>query len=95
MQLKNPRCDKGDTSKGYAYAVSQTLKHVLEQCGNDLTCANLMKVASSISGLEVPMMLPGITITTGADDFYPVEQMQMVQFDGETWQELGEILSAD
>ena len=86
MQLKNPRCDKGDTSKGYAYAVSQTLKHVLEQCGNDLIHANLMKV---------PMMLPGITITTGADDFYPVEQMQMVQFDGETWQELGEILSAD
>ena len=90
-----PRGDKGDTFNGYAYAVSQTLKHVLEQCGDDLTRANVMKVASSINGLEVPMMLPGITITTGADDFYPVEQMQMVRFDGETWQEFGEILSAD
>ena len=50
---------------------------------------------TTIDGLEIPTLLPGITITTGADDFYPVEQMQMVQFDGETWQELGEILSAD
>jgi hypothetical protein len=74
--------------------VANTLAHVLERCGDDLTRANLMKVASSITALELPMMLPGITITTGPDDFYPLEQMQMVRFNGVKWEEIGEVLSA-
>ncbi|MDP6353173.1 MAG: ABC transporter substrate-binding protein [Alphaproteobacteria bacterium] len=89
-----PDGNKGDTFNGYAYAVANTLAHVLERCGDDLTRANLMKVASSITALELPMMLPGITITTGPDDFYPLEQMQMVRFNGVKWEEIGEVLSA-
>jgi hypothetical protein len=39
------------------------------------------------------MLLPGIAINTGPDDFYPIEQMQMQRFDGEHWVPIGPVLS--
>ena len=37
---------------------------VLKQCGNKLTRENLMKQAASIQDLKLPMLLPGITVST-------------------------------
>ena len=36
-----------------------------------------MKQAASIHDLKLPMLLPGITISTSADDFAPIKQMQL------------------
>ena len=78
----------------YAYSVSQTLVYVLERCGDDLSRENIMRQAANIRNLELPMLLPGIKINTGPDDFYPIEQMQMQRFDGEKWVRFGDLLSA-
>jgi CO dehydrogenase/acetyl-CoA synthase alpha subunit len=43
--------------------VAQTLVHVLKQCGDDLTRENVMKEALNLKGLELGMLLPGITST--------------------------------
>jgi len=74
-----------DAFNAYGYTVAQTLVHVLKQCGNDLSRANMMKQAASINGLALPMLLPGIRINTGPNDFFQVEQMQLGRFDGEHW----------
>jgi hypothetical protein len=37
------------------------------------------------------MLLPGITISTAADSFAPIKQMQLMKFDGETWKLFGEV----
>jgi branched-chain amino acid transport system substrate-binding protein len=66
---------------------------VLEQCGNNLTRENLMKRAASVHDLKLPMLLPGITVSTSADDFAPIKQMQLEKFDGNTWQLFGEVVS--
>ena len=79
----------------YAYSVSQTLVHVLERCGDDLSKENIMRQAASIKDLELPMLLPGIKINTSAEDFYPIEQMQMMRFEGEKWVLFGDLLSGD
>ena len=66
---------------------------VLKACGDNLTRENIMKQAASIHNLKLPMLLPGITISTTAGDFAPIKQMQLMKFDGETWKLFGEVLS--
>ena len=66
---------------------------VLRAYGNDLTRANVMKQAANINGQKLPMVLPGITISTSADDFAPIKQMQLAKFDGTTWRLFGEVIS--
>jgi branched-chain amino acid transport system substrate-binding protein len=58
---------------------------VLKACGDDLTRENVMKQAASIHDLKLSMLLPSITISTGADDYAPIKQMQLEKFDGSTW----------
>ena len=67
---------------------------VLKQCGNDLTRENLMKQAASIHDLKLPMLLPGITVSTSATDFAPIKQLQLEMFDGKTWKLFGQVISA-
>ena len=45
--------------------------------------------------VENPMLLPGITMTTGPNDFAPIEAMQLQRFNGETWELFGEIIHAE
>jgi branched-chain amino acid transport system substrate-binding protein len=71
------------------------MQHVLERVGDNLTRENLMKQAASIRGFWVKMLLPGITASTSASDFYPVEAMQMQRFDGKGWQRFGDIVRAE
>ena len=66
---------------------------VLKACGDNLSRENIMKQAASIHNLKLPMLLPGITISTTAGDFAPIKQMQLMKFDGETWKLFGEVLS--
>jgi hypothetical protein len=39
-------------------------------------------------------LLPGIKLNTSATDFHPIEQMQMMRFDGTRWVPFGEIIDA-
>jgi len=85
MQKYYPAGSLEDEFNAYGYTVAQTLVHVLKQCGNDLSRANIMKQAASIKDLSLPMLLPAIRINTGPTDFFPIEQMQLGRFDGEHW----------
>jgi len=83
--------DADNTNNVYALLAAQTLAHVLKQCGNDLSRANVMKQAASIKDLALPLLLPGIKINTGPHDFFPIEQLQLARFDGERWVPFGEV----
>jgi len=39
--------------------------------------------------------LPDITIDTAADDFFPIEQMHLMRFDGEAWRTFGEVITGE
>jgi branched-chain amino acid transport system substrate-binding protein len=90
-----PDANKLDGSVVYGYGVAQTLVQVLKQCGDDLTRENVMKQAASLHDYAPKMLLPGIRINTGPDDFYPIEQMQLMRFDGETWRLFGDIITGE
>ncbi len=89
-----PEGDKADAGNVFAYTVSQALVQVLKQCGDELTRANIMKQASSLHDLALPMLLPGIKVNTGPSDWYPVKQMQMGRFSGERWVLFGNVRTA-
>ena len=93
MQKYNASSNTADTNAVYGYNVSQTLIHVLKMCGNDLTRENIMKQAANIQDLKLPMLLPGIVVSTSATDFAPIKQMQLQKFDGTTWQLFGEVIT--
>jgi branched-chain amino acid transport system substrate-binding protein len=94
MQKYYPDGALNDDFNVFGYTVSQGLVHVLKQCGNDLSRANIMKQAANIKDLGLPMLLPGIKVNTGPTDFYPIEQEQLAKFDGERWVNFGEIYDA-
>ncbi|MFO1114806.1 MAG: ABC transporter substrate-binding protein [Beijerinckiaceae bacterium] len=77
------------------YNSAMTLEAVLRACGDDLSTANIMKQATSIKNLELPMLLPGIKVSTGPTDHMPVKQMQMMRFDGKQWVRFGDVQSGD
>jgi branched-chain amino acid transport system substrate-binding protein len=66
---------------------------VLKQCGDNLTRENVMNEAAKIHIQGGPLSLPGITISTSATDYAPIKQMQMMKFDGNTWNLFGEVIS--
>jgi hypothetical protein len=94
MKKYYPEGNVEDGFNVYGYSVAQTMVHVLKQCGNDLSRANVMKQAANIKNLELPMLLPGIKVNTSPTDFYPIEQEQLAKFDGERWVLFGEIFDA-
>jgi len=94
MKKYYPEGNVEDGFNVYGYSVAQTMVQVLKQCGNDLSRANVMKQAASLKDFSLPMLLPGIKINTGPNDFYPIEQEQLAKFDGERWALFGEIFDA-
>ena len=92
MDKYYPDGDKTNSFNAYAYAVCNTLIHVLHEAGDDLSRENVMTTAANIKGLEVPMLLPGIKVATGPNDFYPIEAMQLARFNGEIFERFGEVI---
>jgi hypothetical protein len=73
----------------YGYQVAQALEYVLRRCGDELTRANVMRVATHMDHVAFPMLLPGITATTSPTDYFPIKQFQMFRFDGKEWVPFG------
>jgi branched-chain amino acid transport system substrate-binding protein len=94
MSKYAPDMKADDFASVYGYSVAQTLVHVLQQCGDDLSRENIMKQASSIKDLELPLLIPSIKINTGPNDHYPIEQIQLTKWDGQKWEPQGAIIDS-
>lgn len=87
-----PDGDKTSSFTVYGYAVAKTLQQALEQAGDELTRENIMKQAASLKDLKLGMALPGVVVNTSETDFFPIEQMQMMKFNGERWEMFGPVI---
>jgi branched-chain amino acid transport system substrate-binding protein len=90
-----PKASQDDANYVYAYAASSLMHETLKNCGDTLTRENVMKQAASFKKLRVPMLLPGITVSTSPTDYYPIQSVQLQAFKGETWELFGEIMAAE
>ncbi len=90
MKKYNATADMSDNFNVYGYTVAQTLVQVLKQAGDNLTRDNIMKQAANLD-MALPMLLPGVNVKTGPDDFYPIEREQLARFTGTTWELSGKV----
>jgi branched-chain amino acid transport system substrate-binding protein len=93
MNKYNTSANIADAFAVDGYGRAQTMVAVLKASGNNLTRENVMREAASMHELKLPMLLPGITLSTGADDYAPMKQMQLEKFDGSSWKLFGEVIS--
>jgi hypothetical protein len=94
MKAYYPDGQPADTSNIFGYSANQMLLELLRRCGNELTRENLMKQATAITNVQMPMLLPGITVTTTPKDFNPFRSLQLARFDGKSWKLFGATISA-
>jgi branched-chain amino acid transport system substrate-binding protein len=90
MQKYYPGGDLKDANNVFAYAVSQSLVEVLKKCGDNLTRENIMRQAANLDHVS-PMLLPGVNVKTGPDDFFPIERQQLQRWDGKNWVRFGKV----
>ena len=95
MDKYYPDGDKANANNVYGYVQAQAMVQVLKQCGDDLTRANVMKQAANLKDFSTDMMLPGIKVNTSPTDFFPIEQMQLMKFDGEAWRLFGGVITGE
>ena len=88
-----PDADRTSSSTVIGYALTATVLQVLRQCGDDFTRENVMRQAANLKDVKIPMLLPGISINTTVDDYFPIKQMQMGRFTGERWEQFGPVFS--
>jgi branched-chain amino acid transport system substrate-binding protein len=90
LQKYVPAGDRdSDASSSLGYVAGQEMTELLKRCGDDLTRANVMKVASTIKDWSFPLFLPGIVINTSPDNLFATHMTQMKRFDGTRWVFLG------
>ncbi len=81
-----------DLNASYGYGAAQTMVQVLKQCGADLSRQNVLRQAASLKDLQLPMLLNGIVLNTSPTNYSPIRQLQLAQFDGESWKLFGDII---
>jgi branched-chain amino acid transport system substrate-binding protein len=86
-----PEADISNPVWYYGYTMAQALVVVLKQAGKDLTRESIMNAATHLPDTTtLPLVLPGIKITTSPTDYQAMKGMRLFQFDGKMYRLLPE-----
>jgi ABC-type branched-subunit amino acid transport system substrate-binding protein len=78
-----------DTFNIYAYSLGQAIIGVLQRAGDDLTRENIMHTAATMHDVKLPLLLPGITLSTSPTDYRPLRDGYMAEFKNGRWNVFG------
>ena len=56
---------------------------------------NVMRQAANFQKVRIPLLLPGINVSTSPTDFYPIQAVQLSRFKDDSWELFGDILAAE
>src|SRR6266576_1351182 len=90
-----PSTNPDDYSVLVAYMNVNAVTLALKKCGDQLTRDNLIHQAPALHGERLPLMLPGISISTKPDDYTPFKALRMAIFDGTSWTLSGDPVHAE
>ncbi len=77
------------------YISSSLTAYVLRQAGDELTRANILRIATHLDDLQIPLLLPGIAINTTPTNYSMINKFRVQQFKGGRWVPLGELVSGE
>jgi branched-chain amino acid transport system substrate-binding protein len=89
---------EGDTISNITmtgYAIAQTFEKVVQNAGDDLSRESIMRASTSLKSVKLDLLLDGIEINTSSTDYRPIKQMQVMRFQGESWQRVGPVVSGE
>jgi branched-chain amino acid transport system substrate-binding protein len=92
MKQHLPNADLGNSNYAAGYHYATLLVNLLRACNDDFSRENIMRQAASLHEVQLPLLLPGITVTTAEDDYLPFQQVRLRRFDGKSWIGFGELL---
>lgn len=92
MQQYIPNADLNNSNYSAGYHYATLMVAVLKACKDDFSAENIKRQAASLNNVELPLLLPGMTVTTGPDDYLPFQQLLLRRFDGKSWVEFGQVL---
>ncbi|MET8082434.1 ABC transporter substrate-binding protein [Streptomyces sp. NPDC005303] len=88
MHKYAPDADPANQFNAYGWAAASSLHQALDamKCP---TREGLRDAVRNLKDVKVNMLLPGVTLSTGRGDAFPIETMQLMRFKGERWQLFG------
>jgi branched-chain amino acid transport system substrate-binding protein len=92
LKQYSPKSNPDDPFNMYGWTVAQTMVKALEGM-KEPTRDSLMESARNLD-VDIGTMLPGNKIQTSSDDGYPIEAMQIMEFDGTNWKLQGDLIQA-
>jgi len=85
-----PKADPNEPFNVYGWAAANTMAEALKQMKSPTRQA-LMDTIRNMH-LNIPLLLPGVSVQTSPTDGFPIQDMQIMQFDGQHWQLQGNVI---
>jgi ABC-type branched-subunit amino acid transport system substrate-binding protein len=82
-----------DGSNQTGYGSAQFAAIILKNCGDELTRENVLKQATNLHNISLPLFLPGITVSVTPDNYSTFSTFRLARFDGKTWKFFGDNIS--
>jgi branched-chain amino acid transport system substrate-binding protein len=92
MKQYMPSGDMHNTNYAAGYMYANLMLQVLKECGDDFSRDNILHQAASLRDVKIPLLLPGVSVSTGPDDYLPFQQLRLQRFNGKSWEGFGELL---
>jgi ABC-type branched-subunit amino acid transport system substrate-binding protein len=89
-----PGIDISDTNYLLGYVQGMLLEKIVQQCGDDLSRANIIRQARNLKEVSLPVALPGIKVNTSGQVNMNFTQMRLQRWNGTNWEQFGEVLDA-
>ena len=93
MKKWYPEGNPIDGSNQIGYTSAQFTAIILKNCGDVLTRENVLKQATNLSKISLPLLLPGVTVSVTPTDYSTFDTFKLAKFDGKTWKFFGDNLS--
>lgn len=87
-----PKYNLEDLNAVPGYNCACAIAEVLKRCGDELTRENLLKQATSLKDLSLPLLLNGIKLSNSSTDYAAFHAMELIQFDGEKFVGQGDVI---
>ncbi|MDB5817342.1 MAG: branched-chain amino acid transporter substrate-binding protein [Rhizobacter sp.] len=92
MQKYGPSLDINNAYGVYGYNVAQVIEQVIKSAGPNPTRDGVLKAATTLDKLSLPMLLPGVTMNNSSTDYFPFKTVRLVKFNGTEFEPVGEPL---
>lgn len=87
-----PEAKPTDWTVGYSYVMVSLMEQVLRNAGPDIDREKLREAMTGLDAVTVPMLLPGITVSSAPDNYHTFDTVRLQEFDGKEWQLLDDII---